>query len=203
MSLVVVADPDLRERMRCIRIVADQTPVSALGAATWSELQRANGVPPPRPPSNPPPASCPASRVARSPILDAVLSSRLGTFAAPQQRCDFRPGTSPAPLQTGHIADSFVATFVRSVAGASAFLRRVASKRVHNVGQNSRPPPQSPSRFPKPIGVARGPRQLCASLRAQMKHPAPSTALIRETGGALCGASGKGRGSASSLSGYP
>lgn len=38
MSLVVVADPDLRERMRCIRIVADQTPMSALGAATWSEL---------------------------------------------------------------------------------------------------------------------------------------------------------------------
>lgn len=38
MSLVVVADPDLRERMRCIRIVADQTPASALGAATWPEL---------------------------------------------------------------------------------------------------------------------------------------------------------------------
>lgn len=38
MSLVVVADPDLRERMRCIRIVADQTPMSALGAATWPEL---------------------------------------------------------------------------------------------------------------------------------------------------------------------
>lgn len=38
MSLVVVADPDLRERMRCIRIVADQTPVSALGAASWTEL---------------------------------------------------------------------------------------------------------------------------------------------------------------------
>jgi hypothetical protein len=38
MSLVVVADPDLRERMRCIRIVADQTPVSALGAASWPEL---------------------------------------------------------------------------------------------------------------------------------------------------------------------
>jgi len=38
MSLVVVADPDLRERTRCIRIVADQTPMSALGAATWSEL---------------------------------------------------------------------------------------------------------------------------------------------------------------------
>lgn len=38
MSLVVVADPDLRERMRCIRIVAAQTPVSALGAASWHEL---------------------------------------------------------------------------------------------------------------------------------------------------------------------
>jgi hypothetical protein len=38
MSLVVVADPDLRERMRCIRIVADQTPLSALGAASWWEL---------------------------------------------------------------------------------------------------------------------------------------------------------------------
>jgi hypothetical protein len=38
MSLVVVAEPDLRERMRCIRIVADQTPVSALGAANWPEL---------------------------------------------------------------------------------------------------------------------------------------------------------------------
>jgi hypothetical protein len=38
MSLVVVADPDLRERMRCIRIVADQTPASALGAASWPEL---------------------------------------------------------------------------------------------------------------------------------------------------------------------
>lgn len=38
MSLVVVADPDFRERMRCIRIVADQTPASALGAASWQEL---------------------------------------------------------------------------------------------------------------------------------------------------------------------
>jgi hypothetical protein len=38
MSLVVVADPDLRERMRCIRIVAAQTPASALGAASWHEL---------------------------------------------------------------------------------------------------------------------------------------------------------------------
>lgn len=38
MSLVIVADPDLRERMRCIRIVADQTPASALGASSWTEL---------------------------------------------------------------------------------------------------------------------------------------------------------------------
>jgi len=38
MGLVVVAEPDLRERMRCIRIVADQTPASAMGAATWPEL---------------------------------------------------------------------------------------------------------------------------------------------------------------------
>jgi hypothetical protein len=38
MSLVVVAEPNLRERMRCIRIVADQTPASALGAASWPEL---------------------------------------------------------------------------------------------------------------------------------------------------------------------
>jgi len=38
MSLVVVADTDLRERMRCIRIVADQTPASAVGAASWQEL---------------------------------------------------------------------------------------------------------------------------------------------------------------------
>src|SRR5437868_723170 len=40
MSLAVVADPALRERMRCIRIIADQTPVSALGAATWHELDQ-------------------------------------------------------------------------------------------------------------------------------------------------------------------
>jgi hypothetical protein len=40
MSLVVVADPDLRERMRCIRIVADQTPASAIGAASWPELSQ-------------------------------------------------------------------------------------------------------------------------------------------------------------------
>jgi len=40
MNLVVIADADLRERMRCIRIVADQTPASALGAATWFELEQ-------------------------------------------------------------------------------------------------------------------------------------------------------------------
>jgi len=40
MSLAVVADPALRERMRCIRVIADQTPVSALGAATWLELDQ-------------------------------------------------------------------------------------------------------------------------------------------------------------------
>ncbi len=40
MSLAVVADPALRERMRCIRIIADQTPVSALGAASWLELDQ-------------------------------------------------------------------------------------------------------------------------------------------------------------------
>jgi hypothetical protein len=40
MNLAVVADPDLRERMRCIRIIADQTPVSALGAASWHELEQ-------------------------------------------------------------------------------------------------------------------------------------------------------------------
>ena len=36
----MVADPELRERMRCIRVIADQTPISALGAATWSELDQ-------------------------------------------------------------------------------------------------------------------------------------------------------------------
>ncbi|MET0791356.1 MAG: DUF4388 domain-containing protein [Polyangiaceae bacterium] len=40
MSLAVVADPALRERMRCIRIIADQTPMSALGAASWHELDQ-------------------------------------------------------------------------------------------------------------------------------------------------------------------
>src|ERR1700734_3727172 len=41
MCIALVADPDLRERMRCIRVIAGQTPVSSLGAATWEELQQA------------------------------------------------------------------------------------------------------------------------------------------------------------------
>ncbi|WP_437322615.1 DUF4388 domain-containing protein [Sorangium sp. So ce381] len=41
MAIVVVAVPDLRERMRCIRVIAGQAPVSALGAATWEELDQA------------------------------------------------------------------------------------------------------------------------------------------------------------------
>ena len=43
MNLVVVAEPELRERMRCIRIIAEQTPVSALGAANWHELEQVLG----------------------------------------------------------------------------------------------------------------------------------------------------------------
>ncbi len=38
MSLVVVADSDLRERMRCIALVAAHQSTSAVGAANWSEL---------------------------------------------------------------------------------------------------------------------------------------------------------------------
>jgi hypothetical protein len=41
MSLAVVAEPDLRERVRCVRIIARETQVSALGAATWDELAQA------------------------------------------------------------------------------------------------------------------------------------------------------------------
>ncbi|KYF56420.1 hypothetical protein BE08_39895 [Sorangium cellulosum] len=41
MPIVVIADPDLRERMRCIRVIAGQAAVSALGAATWEELEQA------------------------------------------------------------------------------------------------------------------------------------------------------------------
>jgi len=40
MSLALVADPDLRERLRCIRIITEQTGVTALGAATWDELDQ-------------------------------------------------------------------------------------------------------------------------------------------------------------------
>src|SRR6478609_6250977 len=40
MVLAVVADPVLRERMRCLRIIADQTSMSALGAASWHELEQ-------------------------------------------------------------------------------------------------------------------------------------------------------------------
>jgi hypothetical protein len=40
MSLAVVAEPDLRERVRCVRILARQTSVSAIGAATWDELEQ-------------------------------------------------------------------------------------------------------------------------------------------------------------------
>lgn len=38
MSLAIVADPEIRERARCVRILANQTPFSAVGVATWSEL---------------------------------------------------------------------------------------------------------------------------------------------------------------------
>jgi hypothetical protein len=40
MSLAAVADPDLRERLRCTRIIAGQTSMSALGAANWGELEQ-------------------------------------------------------------------------------------------------------------------------------------------------------------------
>ena len=45
MAIVVVAVPELRERMRCIRVMAGQAPVSALGAATWEELEQWDGSP--------------------------------------------------------------------------------------------------------------------------------------------------------------
>jgi hypothetical protein len=40
-SLAVVAEPDLRERARCLRILAIQTPLNALGVGSWDELQQA------------------------------------------------------------------------------------------------------------------------------------------------------------------
>jgi hypothetical protein len=41
MSLAVIAEPELRERLRCLRIIAGQTSVSALGVASWDELEDA------------------------------------------------------------------------------------------------------------------------------------------------------------------
>jgi len=40
MNLAVVAEPDLRERARCVSIIARQTPMSALGAGSWQELEQ-------------------------------------------------------------------------------------------------------------------------------------------------------------------
>jgi hypothetical protein len=40
MSLALVAEPDLRERVRCIRVIASESPLSAIGAATWEELNQ-------------------------------------------------------------------------------------------------------------------------------------------------------------------
>jgi hypothetical protein len=40
MTVAVVAEPDLRERVRCVRTLACQTRLSALGAATWDELEQ-------------------------------------------------------------------------------------------------------------------------------------------------------------------
>jgi len=41
MRLALIADPDLRERMRCVRVIAGQTTVSGVGVGTWSELELA------------------------------------------------------------------------------------------------------------------------------------------------------------------
>jgi len=38
--LVLIAEPDLRERLRCIRCIAGQTSVSAAGVGTWEELEQ-------------------------------------------------------------------------------------------------------------------------------------------------------------------
>jgi hypothetical protein len=46
MRLAIVADPDLRERIRCTRVIAGETSLSAIGAGTWEELVQAfEGVP--------------------------------------------------------------------------------------------------------------------------------------------------------------
>jgi hypothetical protein len=41
MRLVVVADADLRERLRCARGIASRAPVSAIAVANWNELEQA------------------------------------------------------------------------------------------------------------------------------------------------------------------
>lgn len=41
MGLAVIAEPDPRERVRCVRIIANQTSLSAIGAASWDELETA------------------------------------------------------------------------------------------------------------------------------------------------------------------
>ncbi len=40
MPLALVADGDLRERVRCVRVIANETPLSAIGAGTWEELDQ-------------------------------------------------------------------------------------------------------------------------------------------------------------------
>jgi hypothetical protein len=46
MRIALIADPDLRERVRCTRVIASQTTLSAIGAGTWEEvLQAFEGVP--------------------------------------------------------------------------------------------------------------------------------------------------------------
>lgn len=39
MRLALIADADLRERLRCVRAIASQTSLSAIGAATWDEVE--------------------------------------------------------------------------------------------------------------------------------------------------------------------
>ncbi|MBK8254458.1 MAG: DUF4388 domain-containing protein [Polyangiaceae bacterium] len=47
MPFALVADADARERMRCIRTIASQTSVSAVGVGTWEELEASiDGGPP-------------------------------------------------------------------------------------------------------------------------------------------------------------
>ncbi len=39
MRLALIADADLRERLRCVRAIASQSSLSAIGAATWEEVE--------------------------------------------------------------------------------------------------------------------------------------------------------------------